>query len=219
MSKPRLLDLFSGAGGAAVGYHRAGFEVVGVDIKPQPRYPFAFVRMDALRALDELDYALAMRFGKFDAIHASPPCQAYSTLRSLQPGKAWPDLLAPTRERLLSTGVPWVIENVMGAPLTHGVVLCGGMFGLRTYRHRQFESNLLMWQPEHPKHVAKTSTRKTRKDYAAGMHISVTGDFGDWVGAACMGIDWMKGREIAEAIPPAYSEWIGRQLMQALVPA
>ena len=116
MSKPRLLDLFSGAGGAAMGYHRAGFEVVGVDIKPQPHYPFEFHQADAL----------TFPLDGFDAIHASPPCQAYSTM-TRKPSDH-PDLYAPTRSRLVATGLPYVIENVIGAPYTHGFVLCGSMF-------------------------------------------------------------------------------------------
>lgn len=211
MSRPRLLDLFCGAGGASAGYAAAGFEVYGVDIRPMPRHPHNFTQADALAILDDVQYCRS-----FDAIHASPPCQAYTPLRALQPGKEYPDLLAIVRDRLVTIAKPYVIENVMAAPLTHGVVLCGGMFGLRTYRHRQFESSVFMWQPEHPPHVAKTSTKQRRRDFDAGMHISITGDVGSWLGPACMGIDWMNGNELSQAIPPAYTEWIGRQLIAAL---
>lgn len=205
--KPRLLDLFCGAGGAAMGYSRAGFYVVGVDHKPQPRY-----------AGDEFIQADAMEFPLegYDAIHASPPCQDYTPLRARQNGKRYPDLLAPTRERLLASGLPWVIENVPGAPFHHYHYHCGGMYGLRTYRHRRFETSFMVLQPHHPPHVAKTSTKKRRKDFEAGMHISVTGDVGSWVGPACMGIDWMTGDELSQAIPPAYTAYIGAELMRVV---
>lgn len=220
MSKPRLLDLFCGAGGAARGYQRAGFYVVGVDINPQPRYcGDEFVQADALKVLEAFD--CWTEWGIYDAIHASPPCQEYSALKARNPGKAWPDLVAATRKGLIAAGVPWVIENVMPAPLRSGVVLCGCMFGLRTYRARRFESSELMMQPEHRAHTRLTSTKKRRKCFEAGLNISVTGDVGRWVGPACMGIDWMDGNELSQAIPPAYTEWIGRELLQVLasVPA
>src|SRR5665213_3193952 len=137
MSRPRLLDLFSGAGGAAVGYHRAGFEVVGVDIKPQPHYPFEFRQKDALWVLE------GETMEGFDAIHASPPCQAYSKARKLQ-GLRHPDLIASVRELLLAISLPYVIENVPGAPLRNPVLLCGEMFGLGVRRERLFETNVEM---------------------------------------------------------------------------
>ena len=213
MKRPLLLDLFCGAGGCAMGYHRAGFDVVGVDIKPQPRYPFDFIRGDAL------EYGLTIareNNGVYDAIHASPPCQQYSPLKALQQGKTYPDHIAATRELLQKTGLQYVIENVPGAPMFKSIVLCGGMFGLRTYRHRWFECNFMVMQLEHPRHVAKTSTKKRRACFDAGLHISVTGDVGSYVGPACMGIDWMTGNELSQAIPPAYTEYIGRQLLRAI---
>jgi DNA (cytosine-5)-methyltransferase 1 len=132
-----------------------------------------------------------------------------------------PELIDPTRERLNAAGVPWVIENVMGAPMRYSVVLCGEYFGLRVVRHRQFETSFLIFQPPHPNgHAAKTSTKKTRKDFAAGMNISATGDFGAWVGPACMGIDWMDADELAQSIPPAYTFFIGTHLLAVIgVPA
>jgi DNA (cytosine-5)-methyltransferase 1 len=205
----RLLDLFCGAGGAAMGYHRAGFEVVGVDIKPQRHYPFEFHQADALEFLAEHGRG-------FDVIHASPPCQAYTALRSLQPGKEYPDLGGAVRTELAACRKAWVIENVPGSPLRRCITLCGTMFGLRVYRHRLFESSEMLWQPQHPEHIAKTSTKKRRRDFAAGMFISVTGDVGRWVGPACMGIDWMTGDELSQAIPPAYTEYIGSQLFEVL---
>lgn len=206
--KPRLLDLFCCAGGAGMGYANAGFEVVGVDINPQPRYPFEFHQADAMT------YPL----DGFDAIHASPPCQAYSSLKSmLKRPEDHPELIDPTRDRLIAAGVPWVIENVMGAPMRYSVILCGEYFGLRTVRHRQFETSFLIFQPPHPKgHKAKTSMKKRHPCFDAGMNISVTGDVGSWVGPACMGIDWMQGNELSQAIPPAYTEWIGAHLMTAV---
>jgi DNA (cytosine-5)-methyltransferase 1 len=189
-----------------MGYHRAGFDVVGVDLKPQPRFPFEFHQADAM----------TFPLEGYDVIHASPPCQEYSALKARNPGKRWPDLVAATRERLIAAGTPWIIENVMPAPLRHGVVLCGAMFGLRTYRHRRFETSWLIMNPEHPKHTVLTSTKKRRKCFDAGLNISITGDVGSWLGPACMGIDWMDGNELSQAIPPAYTEWIGRHLMAQL---
>jgi DNA (cytosine-5)-methyltransferase 1 len=202
---PRLLDLFCGAGGAAMGYHRAGFEVVGVDIAAQPHYPFEFHQADAL----------TFPLDGFDAIHASPPCQAYSSAT-----KAWgrtadhPDLYSATRERLLAQGAPWVIENVIGAPCHHGVVLCGSMFGLGVQRHRSFESSELMLLDRSCRHSGRSLTvtghspywwDQGRRTQAASEDI-----------AAAMGIDWMNRREIVQAIPPAFTTWIGTQLLAAL---
>lgn len=189
-----------------MGYFRAGFtEIVGIDIEPQPRYPFTFVQGDALCPPVDLS--------QFDAIHASPPCQAYTPLRAVNAPREWPDLLDATRRMLVSTGKPFVIENVMSAPLRGDVVLCGQMFGLRTYRHRRFEISHLIFKPEHVPHTRKTSTKKRKKCFEAGMNISVTGDVGNWIGPAVMGIDWMSGNELSQAIPPAYTEWIGRELL------
>jgi DNA (cytosine-5)-methyltransferase 1 len=143
----RLLDLFCGAGGAAMGYHRAGFdEIVGVDIEPQPRYPFAFFQGDAL------EYCAA-HGSEFDAIHASPPCQAYTRmarglLESQGRGREYPDLIHATRSALHLAGVVSVIENVPGAPLLGPVMLCGSSFGLLVQRHRLFESTVPMLVPQ-----------------------------------------------------------------------
>lgn len=146
MSKPRLLDLFCCQGGAAMGYARAGFDVTGVDREPQPRYPFAFVRGDALAYLAEHGQ-------EYDAIHASPPCQGYSRLRHLPwlKDKTYPLLIGPCRELLERIGKPWIVENVEDAPIG-GVVLCGSMFGLSVYRHRRFASRHLLMVPHHMKH-------------------------------------------------------------------
>jgi DNA (cytosine-5)-methyltransferase 1 len=223
-SKPRLLDLFCGAGGAAMGYSRAGFEVVGVDIKPQPRYPFEFAQADALEVLCFLTDYKTFRYYEardifpqslgedFDAFHASPPCQAYTKAQVLQ-GKRHPDLIGPTRTLLRRTDMPYVIENVKRSPLRDPVVLEGQMFGLNTHRPRLFETN---WPLEVPALIpppppqAKMG-RKPRGDQA----IQVVGNFSDVAaGRAAMGIDWMTRDELSEAIPPAYTELIGHQLMQ-----
>lgn len=211
--RPRLLDLFCCAGGAGMGYHRAGFDVVGVDIEPQPRYPFLFVQDDAL------DF-LARNWRHFDAIHASPPCQEYTPLHALHPDKRYPTLIEPTRELVESTGLPFVIENVMSAPLhkDRSVVLCGDNMGLRTVRHRRFEygGGLVLDQLAHRPHRAPTATSRRRERWAAGWHVSITGDVGTYVGPEAMGINWMNGAELCEAVPPAYTEHIGRQLVAAL---
>ena len=205
--RPRLLDLFCGAGGAAVGYHRAGFDVTGVDVKPQPRYPFAFVQADAL------DY-LAGHGHEYDAVHASPPCQAYLRYWMVAKDGRHPDLLGPTRAALLSSGRPWVIENVVGAPFAHYVQLCGTMFGLRVYRHRRFETSWLLMQPEHPPHLVKIGSRlrQPKAHFLAGGWVSIAGNIGSFP-ASAMGIDWMTGDELSQAIPPAYTEWIGKHLL------
>lgn len=208
-----ILDAFCGAGGAGAGYARAGFLVVGVDIEPQPRYPYPFVRADAVEYI--------RRYGHlFDAIHASPPCQDHSPLAALvgSHGTGW--LLDATRDALDALGKPYVIENVMGADMRRDVMLCGGMFELRTYRHRQFEvSGFAATAPEHPKHVARTATSRRRERWAAGWHVSITGDVGTYVGPEAMGIDWMTGDELSQAIPPAYTHLIGEQLAAHLTGA
>ena len=210
MTWPRLLDLFSGAGGAAMGYHRAGFDVVGVDIKPQPRYPFEFHLGDAMT------YPLE----GFDVIHASPPCQDHSKLRWVagEHGTGW--MLDGMLARLAAQPALWVVENVESAPMRADFLLCGEQFGLRTVRHRRFTIDprfpCLLAVPPHPRHKRPTSTWERRKQLEAGYNISVTGDVGTYLGPLCMGIDWMTGDELSQAIPPAYTEYIGRQLLEHL---
>ena len=220
--KPRLLDLFCGAGGAAVGYHRAGFEVVGVDIKPQPRYPFPFVRADVLALLREntegncwpLEGQWGLDAHRFDAIHASPPCQAYSKAQRIQK-RDHPDLVGPTRDLLQATGLPWVIENVPGSPLRDPVVLEGQMFdGLRTQRPRWFETNWPLDVPflrgPRPAPQVKMGRKPKRDEW-----VQVVGHAADARGSGeAMGIDWMNRDELSQAIPPAYTELIGHQLLQ-----
>ena len=215
--RPTLLDLYCGAGGASMGYHRAGFEVIGVDIKPQPRYPFPFVQADAL------DYLL--EFGdRFDAIHASPPCQAYSQSKAMNKNnpqrRIHPDLVAPTRALLERIGRPWIIENVVGAPLSGNVIkLRGNSFGLKVKRDRLFESSVLLLAPDLVPMVGHSGirgalTRAPSMQRGDCDYLCVVGkNFLIDEARAAMGIDWMTSREICLAIPPAYTEWIGRQLI------
>ena len=207
----RLLDLYCGAGGAAMGYYRAGFtDIVGVDNKPQPRYPFEFTQSDALEYLE--------RHGtEFDVIHASPPCQAYSTSSKQWrlSGRSYADLIEPTRILLKDIGRPYVIENVGGSPLIDPVLLVGTMFGLLVNRPRYFECSFpvdFILQPA-PIGQAKMG-RPPRFD---GDFIQPVGHFsGVEYASDAMGIDWMGQKELAQAIPPAYTEWIGKQLLKAI---
>lgn len=218
MSRPRLLDLYSCQGGAGYGYHQAGFDVVGVDLDPQPRYPFTFYQADAIQTLKSM-LEVKRRFGTvvYDAIHASPPCQAFTNAQKIM-GNEHPDLLAPTRELLIELGIPYVIENVPGAPLREPVELCGAMFGLGTYRHRLFESNFTITPPEHPRHVIKTT--KMGRTPVEGEMMHVVGNFsGVEKARKAMGIDWMTRDGLRESIPPAYTKFIGEQLIQQLEPA
>jgi DNA (cytosine-5)-methyltransferase 1 len=193
-----------------MGYYQAGFDVVGVDINPQPRYPFAFIQADALAL--EPDFLAG-----FDAIHASPPCQAYSKSQRLQK-RNHPDLVAPVRQMLLATGLPYIIENVPGAPLrfSQSIMLCGKMFpGLMVYRHRWFETNFLGYAPHHPPHTEQQV--KMGRRVTDGEFIQVVGNFsGVEYARKAMGIDWMTRDGLREAIPPAYTKWIGEQLIAKL---
>lgn len=207
--RPRLLDLFCGAGGAAMGYHRAGFDVTGVDSAPQPRYPFAFVQADALDFLREHGH-------EFDAIHASPPCQAYSMAAQAQrnAGRVYPDLVGATRDGLNAAGVPWVIENVPGAPVRPDITVCGCQVGLELRRVRWFETSWrdlsLMPLCDHRGPVVSVvghgtpSWVRQQLGYNPTIHQY----------RAAMGIDWMNRSELSQAIPPAYTELVGRRLLE-----
>jgi DNA (cytosine-5)-methyltransferase 1 len=218
--RPLLLDLFCGAGGAAMGYHRAGFDVVGVDLAPQPNYPFTFYQLDALEFV--AGYGM-----HFDAIHASPPCHNYSTASGTAKkhhGATYVDLIAPTRAAVRATQLPYVIENVEGAPLIGPAKLCGSSFGLDVRRHRLFETNWMLWSVacDHGWQTPRFRSLDSRM-VATGQLASVVGVHGhcQYAGElelrkAAMGIDWMTSDELAEAIPPAYTEHIGTELLAAI---
>lgn len=216
-TKPRLLDLFCKAGGAASGYSRAGFEVVGVDIEPQPHYPFEFHQADALT------YPLA----GFDAYHASPPCEAYTQFnkglnQSLHRAKDYPRLIEEIRGKLKSTGQPYVIENVEGAPLLYPIRLCGSSFGLLVQRHRLFESNITLWGLP-CSHSWQTKDKPSLHRLQGASRV--VGCYGNGRGpgdvkslwSLAMGITWMTRREMAQAIPPAYTEYVGKQVIKYLL--
>lgn len=196
-----------------MGYFRAGFtEIVGIDIKPQPRYPFTFIQADALHPPLDVSY--------FDVIHASPPCQRYTLSQNASKNAAaHPDLIPPTRALLQSSRSLYVIENVPRAPLISPIILCGLAFGLKVKRHRLFESSMVMTAPRCPSHDQDyylVHGREVRnrvrmgadpKGVRCGLRVSTE------IGRRAMGIDWMTRSELSGAIPPAYTEWIGRQLL------
>jgi DNA (cytosine-5)-methyltransferase 1 len=210
----RLLDLFCKAGGASMGFHLAGFEVTGVDIKNQRRYPFDFIQADAMEILNDVEYLRS-----FDVIAASPPCQTHSITKNLRiaQGKSTDkiDLIPETREKLAAANVPFIIENVPGAPLVNPVQVCGSFFGLGVRRHRRFESNIPLF-----------GTPCNHKEQ--GRPIGVYGSLRDEIPSGgktaesieqarnAMGIDWMIWSELVEAIPPAYTRFIGEQCFQSL---
>jgi DNA (cytosine-5)-methyltransferase 1 len=221
-SRPVLLDVCCGAGGAAEGYKRRGFRVIGIDKDPQPRYAGdEFIQADAIEFLDRMLASDAYRL--FAGAHASPPCQAHSDLQK-QSKREYPDLIAPVRERLQTWGIPYVIENVEGAPLVDPAMLCGTMFpGLRVIRHRLFEANFHLQAPVHGKHPLVFTHDKRKAHYGQldqdTSFVQVTGGGNATVAnkAAAMGIGWMTGAELNEAIPPAYAEHVGQYLMAEIV--
>lgn len=208
----KLLDLYCGVGGCSVGYARAGFDVVGVDLYKQPRYPFPFVQANAI------DYLLT-HWREFDVIAASPPCPPHTAINHAKKGKLM-SLVEPTREALRSTGKPYVMENVPGAPLLDPLVLCGSMFeGLAVIRHRLFESNVPLIAPGPCKHLGTVADGTYVSVHGGGQRSTHTIPYKEqrprWEKA--MGINWAGTRkELVNAIPPAYTEWIGRQLMEYL---
>lgn len=216
---PLLLDWGCSAGGAAWGYHLAGFTVVGVDIEPQPHYPFLFVQMDGFQFLDKYG-------GDFDAIHASPPCPRYSKITKKANRGNHPDLIAPLRDKLLKLRLPFVIENVPGAPLDKPLKLCGCMFPeLRVYRERWFETNFKLLPPVGQHKLHRDKTPRAGHGVSPKGYISITSggviNLPDgWTPAAyknmAMGIDWMTQDELTKAIPPAYTRYIGQHLQAVL---
>ena len=223
--QPVLFDLFCGAGGCSVGYSNAGFDVVGCDSEPQKRYPFDFLQMDALEALRRLLNGESLLFGDrlitladISAIHTSPPCQVYSVTAHLSNG-THPDLVEPVRDLLVETGKPYVIENVPGAPLIGApLLLCGSMFGLALVKHRYFENNIHLWLPPHPCLCSGLYTHSGHGQFSAfasgATAICVAGnDYDAEDGRTAMGIDWMTKKELSQAIPPAYTEYVGRFLI------
>lgn len=227
MTRPLVLDLFCCAGGASWGYHLAGFDVVGVDIAPQPNYPFPFARADAMDTLSRLldggtitVERRVFRLTDFVAVHTSPPCQASSALtKGTNKGREYPQLIPETRRLLAATGLPTVLENVQGADVRRDLTLCGEMFELGVIRHRYFElgGGLFVPQPEHVPHRGRVRGWR-HGTYHDGPYVAVYGDGGgkgsvaEWRNA--MGIHWTNVRaEIAEAIPPAYTRHVGEHLM------
>ena len=224
--RPLLLDLFCGAGGAAMGYHRAGYDVVGVDITPQPNYPFDFVQADALAPPFDLS--------GFDLIHASPPCQAFTAMRNVSaavhgtvPDR--PDLIEPTRALLTAAGVPAVIENVERAPIEGHLKLCGSQFGLRVRRHRLFElinAPMILAEPCTCRSYTAVGVYGNAPDgrpvwrtpgtkEGTGFAAKSLEDGADAMGYA-PGEWWADWHGLKESIPPAYTEYIGRQLLEAM---
>lgn len=232
MNRPRALDLFAGAGGAGMGYSRAGFDVYGVDIDPQPRNPFPFYQGDALVVMRRLLLGEAVPFthrdgrvewltlSDFAAIHASPPCQGYTALNSGHK-EDWPLLIEPVRDLLDEIGKPYVIENVQGAPLRRDLTLCGEMFGLGVIRHRYFE--LGNWQASKPLHVPHRGRVSGWRhgEFFEGPYVAVYGKGGGKAtveqARVAMDIDWMTElHDLVECVPPAYTEFIGQQLLEVI---
>jgi DNA (cytosine-5)-methyltransferase 1 len=210
----KLLDLYCKAGGASKGYQLAGFEVVGVDIKKQKRYPYEFIQADCLELMKDMDFLRS-----FDVITASPPCQTHSITQHLRnaQGKSTDkiDLIPQTREALVASGKPYVIENVPGSPLINPIKMCGSSFGLKVRRHRLFESNIQL-----------TSSVCNHKEQ--GKPVGIYGSMRDEIpkgghtaksieqAREAMGIDWMIWGELVEAIPPVYTEIIGKQILSVI---
>ncbi len=231
MARPRLLNLCCCAGASCHGYDLAGFEVWGVDIEDQPHYPRPgrFIRADALDVLDDPEFVYS-----FAAVHASPPCQNWSNLNAYN-HKEYPRLIEPIRDRLVDYGLPYVIENVPGSPLKDPVLLCGYMFpNLYVQRHRLFElGGFTVRRPHHPDHTLRC-TRNSYLPTPAAPLMSIHGGKHSraWQRKACEVMDtpWLAVpldadtdrvrigiREVCEAVPPAFSKWVGDRLMDHIL--
>lgn len=223
--RPRLLDLFCKAGGAGRGYVDAGFDVIGVDIEPQPRYPYRFIQASAFDVLADREFVAG-----FDLIHASPVCKVHTSMKAFAAAHH-EDQISRTRELLQATGLPYVIENVPGAPLVDPVVLCGSMFDLGVRRHRMFElGRCKAEQPacDHAGQDARSPGYPVKRYHSGQPRIVISpviGVYGRGQGLGAgevdlwkkaMGIDWMVRDELSQAIPPAYTEWVGRQVLTQL---
>lgn len=210
----KLLDLYCGVGGASMGYSRAGFEVTGVDLKHGKRYPFNYIRANVLEILADIEF-----LNGFDVIHASPPCQTHSITKNLRiaQGKSTSkiDLIPETRAGLIQSSKPFIIENVMGSPLIDPIMLCGSAFGLKVRRHRIFESNIKL-------------TGLICNHKKQGRPVGVYGSLNDEIpnggktaktiseAREVMGIEWGIWTELVEAIPPVYTEYLGKQMITQL---
>lgn len=224
MTKPLLLDLYCCQGGASAGYVAAGFDVLGVDLSAQPRYPYRFVKADALEFLKNLIRSSCLiifndEVRRVVALHASCPCQGGTNAQKIQ-GNEHPRLIAPTRELLDQTGLPYVIENVVpmagvedADPLKDPVMLCGASFGLRTYRHRLFETNWALTVPEHAPHI-QTQVKMGRPIREGDFYQAVGNFSGVDIARRDMGVPWMNRDGVRECIPPIYAEYVGRQLIE-----
>ncbi len=248
--KPKLLDLFCGAGGCSEGYRRVGFDPYGVDNDPEPlrHYPFPYICMDALETMDRLLRGEGLTFSNgetlyladFAAFHASPPCQGYSIMLNLPwlKGKIYPKLIPAVRELFVATAKPYIIENVSGARYSRSLpeglqagFLCGQMFGLPIFRHRYFETSFFWFEPGHPNHrghiregrkiggrAREIVVRRTGQIYGfdrpecAVSHANMAGI----VARKALGTEWMNRDEASQAIPPVYTEYIGKYLLQAV---
>lgn len=219
MGRLRALDLFCGAGGAGAGLSRAGFDVIGVDRAPQPHYPFGFIQADAI--------ALPVSFLRmFDLVWASPPCQAHTSMRTMHNAKAHDDLIPATRAMLQASGVPYVIENVEGAPLISPTLLCGTMFGLgagdaELRRHRIFETSFPVFAPEcrhglKPETIGVYGGHVRNRKRRVGSKDRGNADYTSDAGRAAMGTPWMSLAEMSQAIPPAYSEFLARAALASM---
>jgi len=230
-----VLDLFCGAGGASMGYHRAGFDVVGVDIKPQPQYPFPFIQDDAMKVLKDLSKAaITMFMGRpVSMLHLSPPCKAHTRAKHLRDAQrhvqSEPNLLTPSLRLLEDVNIPWVVENVPGAPMPKELVLCGSMFGLKVRRHRWFctHRDYVLQAPsrcDHENQGKPIGVYHSMNDTPQGLNTKT----GKWVvggstaktlleGQVAMDISWMTWGPLTQAVPPAYTEYIGGSMLKQML--